>query len=88
MIFFICIEDLPFTRLHFYIPSITIHYVNIDPFTITVVLHSSGTFVSGQICGNNTLFPKNDVVEQLNAFMTSQFFPLIMSRMNVGLQFS
>ena len=28
-------------------------YKCIDPFTITAILHSSGTFVSG----NNTLFP-------------------------------
>ena len=62
----------------------------IDPFTITVVLHSSGTFVSGKV----TISWKNrDVINALN-FSTMSFYSkgyyyhTQMSRMNAGLQLS
>jgi len=72
-----CKQLIPESKYHF-ITIIILHnesqkmmwFCPIDPFVITAVLHSFWTFVSG----NNTLSFKKYVVEQLNAFMTSQFF--------------
>ena len=61
----------------------------IDPFTITAVLHSSGTFVSGKMM----ILQKNrDVVNTFNCSTTSfykkgYYYHSQMSRMNPGRQF-
>jgi len=60
----------------------------IYPFTITAVLHSSGTFVSGKV----TILRKNhDVINAFNCSTTlfyrqGYYYHLQMSRMNTGPQ--
>jgi len=61
----------------------------IDPFTITVVLHSSETFVSG----NMTISQNRDVINSFNCSTTSfygkgYYYHSQMSQMNVGPQLS
>ena len=70
-------------QVHFSIPKI-------DPFTITAILHSSGTFVSGKM----TISLKNcDVINAFNCTTTSfyregYYYHSQMSRMNAGRQLS